>query len=297
MTDPTAGAEAVPEAQLPDPEAEPAEAPVPARFSLFSRWLHWVMAVLIVAMLFVGAAMTASLADYRFLVSVHKPLGMAVLLLAVIRLVNRITHRAPPHPRSMGPGERRAALASECLMYGLMVSQPLVGWAMVAASDTPFVIGGVRVPSIVPHGSVALFGPAHDPPGARLRAFPALHPAHAGRAVPHTGAARRAPRQDGPVEGIPEDRVTLGVASGFASSRGRPGGGSGSGSRIDATRPAGRDHGGAARPVVVRASRVLSAGPWCRPAAGADRAGATRMTDTKVIHFWLQHSGTRLRIT
>ncbi|MGW4102709.1 cytochrome b [Streptomyces sp. NPDC004976] len=126
----------------------PAEEAV--RFPLFSRWLHWVMAVLIVAMLFIGAAMVASLADYRFLVSVHKPLGMAVLLLAVIRLVNRFTHRAPPHPRSMGPNERRAALASESLMYGLMVSQPLVGWAMVAASDTPFVIGGVRVPSIAP---------------------------------------------------------------------------------------------------------------------------------------------------
>ncbi|WP_399896344.1 cytochrome b [Streptomyces sp. BBFR51] len=146
MTDAAAGASAAPDFPVPqDPVAD-----VPDRYTLFSRWLHWVMAVLIVAMLFIGAAMVASLADYRLLVSVHKPLGMAVLLLAVVRLVNRFTRRAPPHPRSMGTGERRAALASECLMYGLMVSQPLVGWAMVSASDTPFTVLGVRVPPIAP---------------------------------------------------------------------------------------------------------------------------------------------------
>ncbi|NHI11973.1 cytochrome b561 [Streptomyces sp. KO7888] len=148
MTDAGAGAGAPVAESPPDPQGPGTD--VPDRFTLFSRWLHWVMAVLVVAMIFIGAAMVASLADYRLLVSVHKPLGMAVLLLAVVRLVNRFLHRAPPHPRSMGTGERRAALASECLMYGLMVSQPLVGWAMVSASDTPFTVLGVRVPPIAP---------------------------------------------------------------------------------------------------------------------------------------------------
>ncbi|MFF1278045.1 cytochrome b [Streptomyces marokkonensis] len=122
----------------------------PAQFPLFSRWLHWVMAGLVVVMLFIGAGMMASLGDYRFLVSVHKPLGMGVLALAVIRLMYRLTHRAPPLPRSMNRTERRAATASECLLYGLMVAQPLVGWAMVSASDTPFELGGVHLPAIVP---------------------------------------------------------------------------------------------------------------------------------------------------
>ncbi|WP_217167696.1 cytochrome b [Streptomyces sp. AC512_CC834] len=158
MTDAAAGAPAVPEVPVPQ---DPAAAGAPERFTLFSRWLHWVMAVLVVAMLFIGAGMVASLADYRFLVSVHKPLGMAVLLLAVIRLVNRFTHRAPPHPRSMGRGERRAALASECLMYGLMVSQPLVGWAMVSASDTPFVVAGVHIPPIAP-ADPSLYSGLHE---------------------------------------------------------------------------------------------------------------------------------------
>ncbi|MGW2134234.1 hypothetical protein [Streptomyces coelicoflavus] len=35
-------------------------------------------------------------------------------------------------------------------MYGLMVSQALVGWDMVSASDTPFVVAGVHVPPIAP---------------------------------------------------------------------------------------------------------------------------------------------------
>ncbi|MFF3291267.1 cytochrome b [Streptomyces sp. NPDC003023] len=131
---------------------EAAEAPTEARaqFTYFSRWLHWVMAVAIVSMLFIGAAMVASLGDYRLLLSVHKPLGVAVLALAVIRLVNRFTHRAPPHPPSMSRVERWSATASESLMYGLMVAQPLIGWAMVSASDTPLVVGGVRLPAIAP---------------------------------------------------------------------------------------------------------------------------------------------------
>lgn len=151
MTDAEAGGPAAPEAPVEDP----------ARFTLFSRWLHWVMAVLVISMLFIGAAMVASLADYNLLLSVHKPLGMAVLLLAAIRLVNRFIHRAPPHPRSMSRNEHRAAVASENLMYALMLAQPQVGWAMVSASDTPFVLGGVRVPAIAPKDP-GLFATLHE---------------------------------------------------------------------------------------------------------------------------------------
>src|SRR5262245_18050398 len=56
-------------------------------FPLFSRILHWTMAVLILAMLFIGIGMVASPSDYHDLVSIHKPLGILVLILVAIRLV------------------------------------------------------------------------------------------------------------------------------------------------------------------------------------------------------------------
>ncbi|NDZ81210.1 cytochrome b [Streptomyces sp. SID10853] len=131
------------------PPADPGAGP--GQFTLFTRWLHWVMALLIVAMIFIGAGMTASLADYSLLVSVHEPLGAAVLFLAVVRLVNRLMHRGPALPKSMSASERLAAKASEGLLYALMLAQPLIGWGMVSASGKPLALfGTVDVPAVVP---------------------------------------------------------------------------------------------------------------------------------------------------
>lgn len=46
------------------------------QFPIFSRMLHWTMAVLVLAMLFIGIGMVSSLSDYHWLVSTHWPLGV-----------------------------------------------------------------------------------------------------------------------------------------------------------------------------------------------------------------------------
>jgi cytochrome b561 len=59
-------------------------------FPAVSRLLHWVMAVMVLSMLFIGLGMAATVSErYRFLVAIHRPLGVAVLVLAAIRLLNR----------------------------------------------------------------------------------------------------------------------------------------------------------------------------------------------------------------
>jgi cytochrome b561 len=68
------------------------------RFTALSRILHWTMAVMVLAMLFIGVGMVASLTDYHWLVSIHKPLGIMILILVAIRLVNRLLSPAPPLP-------------------------------------------------------------------------------------------------------------------------------------------------------------------------------------------------------
>ena len=67
-------------------------------FTLLSRILHWTMAALILAMLFIGIGMVGSLSDYHRLVAIHKPLGILVLVLVAIRLVNRLLNPPPPLP-------------------------------------------------------------------------------------------------------------------------------------------------------------------------------------------------------
>ena len=121
-------------------------------FSLTSRILHWIMAVLILAMLFIGVAMVSSLSDYHRLVSVHKPIGILILVLAGLRLVNRFIFPPPPLPSGMPVPLRVAAEASHWLLYALMFVQPLVGWAMLSAAGYPIaLIGAFSLPPIVPH--------------------------------------------------------------------------------------------------------------------------------------------------
>ena len=123
----------------------------PTQFALLSRILHWLMAVLLLAMLFIGVAMVASLGDYRWLVAIHRPLGILILILAAIRLVNRMCTTLPPFPPTMSPQERFIASASERLLYALMFALPLVGWGMLSAGHYPIVmLGPVHLPPILP---------------------------------------------------------------------------------------------------------------------------------------------------
>lgn len=121
-------------------------------FNLAARILHWLMAVMILAMLFVGVTMMASLQWRPMLVDLHRPLGIAILLLAVVRLLNRLRHRPPPLPADLPAWQVLAAHASHWLLYGLMLAMPLIGWSMLSAGGYPIVLwGGLHLPAIMPH--------------------------------------------------------------------------------------------------------------------------------------------------
>jgi len=62
-------------------------------FNLLARVLHWTMALMIIAMLFIGVTMVASLHLRPMLIDLHRPLGIAILLLVLVRLYNRLRHR------------------------------------------------------------------------------------------------------------------------------------------------------------------------------------------------------------
>ena len=127
------------------------------QFTRSMRFLHWLMAAMVLAMLGIGIRMVASLGDYHRLVSVHRPLGILILILVVIRFVNRRFSRLPPFPATMSPEERFAAHASEALLYTLLFVEPLVGWGMLSAARYPIVLfGSLHLFPIIPH-SVNLY--------------------------------------------------------------------------------------------------------------------------------------------
>jgi cytochrome b561 len=123
----------------------------PKRFTLLSRLLHWSMAAMVITQLLIGVTMVASLSYYPLLLAIHRPLGVVILIFAVVRLFNRLTHHPPPFLATMGPLERRIATWSERLLYALLLMQPLVGWAMLSAARFPVVLfGPVVLPGIAP---------------------------------------------------------------------------------------------------------------------------------------------------
>ena len=69
------------------------------RFTAPQRFLHWLMAICILSMLFIGVGMVSTVTPkYLTLVQIHKPLGIAILVLALIRLVLRFIYKAPALP-------------------------------------------------------------------------------------------------------------------------------------------------------------------------------------------------------
>src|ERR1700687_143409 len=121
------------------------------QFTFLMRFFHWLTAAMVLTMLGIGVAMVASLADYHRLVSIHRPLGILILILVVIRFVKRRFSTLPPFPASMSSQERFVASASELLLYTLLFVQPLVGWGMLSAARYPIVMfGSVHLPPILP---------------------------------------------------------------------------------------------------------------------------------------------------
>jgi cytochrome b561 len=115
------------------------------------RVFHWLMSVCILAMLFIGVGMVSTVTTkYLSLVSIHKPLGITILVLALIRLSLRLYYGAPPLPADLPEPMKLAAKLSHYVFYALMIAMPLLGWTMLSAAEYPVVLyGGLHLPSLV----------------------------------------------------------------------------------------------------------------------------------------------------
>lgn len=124
----------------------------PAHFNGLARLLHWTMAALILAMLFIGIAMVGSISLRPTLIALHIPLGVAIFVLACVRLINRLRHSPPPLPSDLPRWQLLSAHASHWLLYALMLAMPLIGWAMLSAGGYPITLwAGFTLPPIAPH--------------------------------------------------------------------------------------------------------------------------------------------------
>ncbi|WP_158743197.1 cytochrome b [Acidisphaera sp. L21] len=122
------------------------------RFTGTQRVLHWGMAVGILAMLFIGVGMVSTVTtSYLALVSIHKPLGVAILVLVVLRIAVRLRSGTPPLPVDLPAPVKLGATLSHYVLYLLMIAMPLLGWGMLSAAAYPIeLFPGVFLPAILP---------------------------------------------------------------------------------------------------------------------------------------------------
>lgn len=123
-----------------------------AKYGAVAKSFHWVMAVMVIAMLCVGFYMigmekTPSIVK---LYATHKSVGMLILFLAVLRLLWRWMNPVPPLPEHMPKWQRWGAHLSHYALYFLIFAMPVVGWLM--SSSVGFGVsffGWVTLPPLI----------------------------------------------------------------------------------------------------------------------------------------------------
>lgn len=120
-----------------------------SRYTTTAIVLHWGLGLALVGLFGMGLYM----ADLPFspqrlkLYNWHKWAGITVLCLSVLRLVWRLTHRAPALPPKMAAAmpqwQHSAYHATHVALYALFFIVPLVGWAYSSAAGFPVVLFGV----------------------------------------------------------------------------------------------------------------------------------------------------------
>ena len=151
------------------------------------------MAIGILAMLFIGVGMVSTtMPKYLPLVTIHKSLGIAILVLALIRLAVRLRYGAPALPADMPEPMKLAAHMSHYALYALMIGMPMLGWAMLPAAARG------HLPSPNPaaerQSAYLALGRAFLP---GFRVFRPGPDACRGGAIPCADPARRCVRNDG----------------------------------------------------------------------------------------------------
>ncbi|WP_233800005.1 cytochrome b [Paraburkholderia sp. HP33-1] len=114
---------------------------------------HWLIALLIVCGFALGWVMTDipgfTPTKLRYF-SWHKWIGVTVFALAIVRIVWRAIHGAPPMPRRMPTWQRGAAHLVHLLLYVLMIAIPVSGYLYSSAANVPVVyLGLIPLPRLI----------------------------------------------------------------------------------------------------------------------------------------------------
>lgn len=143
---------------MPKHETQPrrpasAAAPTVETYSSAARAFHWLTVLLLLVQIPLGVYMvdygqtTNFAAPTGQMYDAHKLIGLALLLLIVLRLGYRLAHGAPADEPTIEPWQKVASHANHWGLYLLLVAIPVGGWLAVSLYG-PFRPFGIELPSL-----------------------------------------------------------------------------------------------------------------------------------------------------
>ncbi|WP_323844126.1 cytochrome b [Microbulbifer magnicolonia] len=126
------------------------------RYGAVAIALHWLMAVLLIALIAQGLYMS-DLPDVGFNkekilhIVYHKEYGILALGLAAVRLAWRVGNVLPDLVEEIPDWQKVAARFVHLSFYGFMFALPISGWLMSSAAGIPVYVFGFRLPDLIAH--------------------------------------------------------------------------------------------------------------------------------------------------
>lgn len=122
-----------------------------------ARYIHWLMALLILPMIAAGYIMVQQGLPRPFqnaLFIFHKNIGVLLLVLIAIRLLYRAFNPPPPKPAHLAPWQVKVAGLTHWLLYALLLIMPLSGYIRVRAGGFPIeALDRMGLPTLVPRSN------------------------------------------------------------------------------------------------------------------------------------------------
>lgn len=156
------------------------------RYSWGAIWLHWSIAALVLVNLTLGLFHDSLLDGVKWVIPIHRSIGLTVLVLTLARIAWRLTHRPPPLPVAMARWERLAATTVHWAFYVLLLALPISGWILSSNPARPHPMswfGLFPIPPLPISGAAVKLG--HNAHGLLGYAMAALVVVHVAAALRH----------------------------------------------------------------------------------------------------------------
>ncbi len=123
------------------------------RYSLTQRFMHWVSATAVLLLIPIGLWMvkrgTANIWDAltNSLYAWHKAIGFITLWLIFARLLIKLRHKTPAYDKPLSRHTLLAIKIVHRLLYVLLITVPLLGWAGITAYPALDTVAGLNLPA------------------------------------------------------------------------------------------------------------------------------------------------------